>query len=372
MRVLLVTPWPLATSGGGQRLAREIASALAAHHAVEVVVAAGSGLVKDPPPPMASALWREYRVLLDRDRLDGLDDLADAARPEAILFTSHYSGCARQAGALAARLKIPFLLWPSIHLDVRAHTSRDAQRFYRSASMVLCLSDLERFWLVRSGVAPDRAITAGYGWSGAPVPRPKPRRFPGSSSVRLLTVGAYVPHKQLDHQLEALAWLRHAHHVNAHLTLAGVVSNPSVFNGLARDLLRLGLSDCVERRTNCSDAEIADLHAGSDCFLFTSRSESFGVALIEAIGCGTVPVVYPHAVYRQPIDATGFGVVAARANPRALARAIAKALTGDAVDTSDRRRHWLAERSWDRVVAPIAETLRRPRLVRGACIYDFR
>jgi glycosyltransferase involved in cell wall biosynthesis len=361
----MITPWPLATVGGGQRLSRQVATALADHHAIEVVVAAGSGLAHGPTSPMSTPQWRERRLPLDRDRLVGLEAVAEETQPDAVLFTSHHSGCAWQAGALATGLDIPFLLWPSIHLDVRTHVSRTAQRLYRSASMVLCLSDLERQWLLSAGVPADRAVVVGYGWSASEVATTR-CRFPSEpGEVRLLTVGACVPHKQLDHQLLALACLRRKHGVNARLTIAGPASDTGMFTELVRQVDRLGLGGSVDLKTDCTDEEIAALHASADCFLFTSRSESFGIALFEAIGWGTLPCVYPHPVYRQHVEACGYGFVAPRADPTALADTIVQALRRRETVSDDVRSARLATRSWDRVVAPIAELLSRPREARG-------
>ena len=134
--------------------------------------------------------------------------------------------------------------------------------------------------------------------------------------VRLLTVGAFTRHKQLDHQLDALALLRGALHVDARLTIAGALREPSVLERLLTLTRRRELEASVDFVTDCTDATIAELHAAADVFLFTSASESFGVALLEAIGLGTFPIAYPHPVYRGLIESSGFGALAERSTPK--------------------------------------------------------
>lgn len=366
MKLLVVTPWPLAMPGGGQRLARDLARSLAVDHRVEVIVAAGSGLTSHAMPPVTDLPIHEVRVplvcapLADPHRaayLAGLDVLADDIRPDAILYTPHYSSCAVQAEALAVRRRIPFMIVPAVHLDHPAHTSRAARWFYRSADANFCLSDIEREWLVRAGVSPERAVTIGFGATAASA-RPARDGLVGRP-LRLLTVGAYVPHKQLDHQVDALSRLRNAFQIDARLTVAGPLTDVSVLDRLRRLVGRRSVENSVEFLTDCSEDDLVRLHHESDYFLFTSRSESFGAALFEAIGFGTQPIVYPHPVYRGLVESSGFGVIARRASPRALAAAVLGARSGAGARQDDERLRWMRERSWNRATAPIAEALRR-------------
>jgi len=375
VRLLIVTPWPLSTPGGGQRLAREIAGSLAADYGLDVLVAAGSGVTATPVVATDSAPFREVRLPLicrpGRDGiserglfatacLQGLETLAAATRPDAILYGSHFSSCAVQAAALAQRLGIPVVLLPAIHQDHPLHTSRAARRFYRSADLVLCLSEIERAWLERrAGVTAGRLLTLGCGWHGSPAGR-RPQRTT-AERIQLLTVGGYARHKQLDHQVHAVDFLRHVYRVDARLTIAGALREPRVLESLRCLVRRRHLVDSVEFLTDCPDSAIAALYAESDYFVFTSRSESFGMAVLDAIGFATLPVVYPHPIYRVPVESSGFGSVARAASPKALAEAILRARDATRVDRDEPRLHWLGERSWRRVAAPLAEALERIR-----------
>ena len=100
--LLITTPWPLLSPGGGQRLAHGIAGAIAAQ-GIDVVVAAGSGLTDRPYDVVCGSRFREVRLRLAgsaatrglRRRsttdlyLDELQSLAAQIQPHALLFTPH-------------------------------------------------------------------------------------------------------------------------------------------------------------------------------------------------------------------------------------------------------------------------------------------
>ncbi len=358
MRLLLVVPWPLTSHGGGQRLARELAVALRTHHQIDVHVAAGSGLPGGPVCAVMEAPAREHRLPLVPARrgwqLEGLVPLAERLRPDVLAFTSHASPCAEQAADAARRLAVPFVLLPAIHLDCRGHVDRKARRLYRAADLVLSQSPVEQRWLAETaGVKPDRLLQLDVGWSGPIVSRP-PR--PAADPCRILTVSSFAAHKQIDHQLAALARLR-GQGMAARLSVVGSCREPAVFDALIRQARRLGLDGSVAWYPDCADTHLAALHADADLFLFTSRSESFGLAVLDAIGYGVTPVVYPHPVYSPLVAAAGFGAVAARASVSRLSAAIATALQTPPGHDDQQRQTWLRQRDWSHVSAPLARAL---------------
>jgi glycosyltransferase involved in cell wall biosynthesis len=290
--------------------------------------------------------------------LVGLEALARQVKPDAVLYAPHVGSCARQAADAALQLGVPFLLIPAIHIDRADHTNRAARRFYRSATLVAALSDIERSWLLDcAGVDDARIVSLGCGcrtWSDRP-----PRQFSRHQRVRLLTVGAFVPHKQLSHQIEALARLRQLYGVDARLTIAGTLGDRHLVDRLRGTAESKRVGSHVEIAINGSDEQIARFYAESDYFLFTSRSESFGIALLEAIACGTFPVAYPHPVYRALIESAGFGVLAERQTADALAAALNDALLSPPIRDEERRLRWLLDRSWPNVVRPLANALER-------------
>lgn len=376
MTLLIVVSWPLASHGGGQRLAREVGIALATHHGWNVHVAAGSGPPGTPPVPVEhSAPIREVRLPLARSansswwravcrandvawntHLHELDALADDVRPDVVMCVTHYSSAAEQTAAVAARLRVPFVFLPAIHLDHRRHVDMRARRFYQSADLVVCLSGAERWWLRRRAQLPvDRALWLRCGWDGSAVSR----MDASHTTLRLLTVGAFAGHKQVDHQLRAVAHARDTLGLRTRLIVAGALGDPATLERSRQLARRLGVEDDVDFRPDCPDAELRRLYRDSDCFLFTSRSESFGLVVLDAIGFGLLPVVYPHPTYGRLVKSSGFGVVAQRATPAALADAVALAARGLVPSREGVRLNWLRRRSWSRVSAPLHDALRR-------------
>lgn len=367
MTVLITTPWPLRSPGGGQRLAHGIADALAGP-GFDVVVAAGSGLTDRAYAVVCDGRFREVRLRLAGTvarwglrrqpapgfSLEGLDSFAEGIRPQALLFTPHFSSCGLQARAVAETLGIPFLLCPAIHLEHTDHTNPEAKRFYRSADRVLCLSAIERNWLLEEvGIPSERLLMTGYPWHG-PIRAPSQPIAQGSA-LRLLSVGAFVRHKRFEDQIDTLEILRREYQIDARLTLAGAGHEPSVILELERQARRRGCESHVRILTDVADDDLGCLYQDADAFLFTSRSESFAVAVLEAIARATPPLVYPHPVYRGHVEASGFGRVAAASTPQALAEAVVAAVDAPAFDPE--RITWLATHSPARVGAALAVML---------------
>lgn len=53
-----------------------------------------------------------------------------------------------------------------------------------------------------------------------------------------------------------------------------------------------------------SQAELAKVYAAADVFVFPSRTDTFGLVLLEALACGTPVAAYP---VTGPIDVLGEG-----------------------------------------------------------------
>lgn len=378
MTVLIVVPWPLRSIGGHQRLTRELGRTLATAHGWAVHVAGGTGLpgsravavdasgpireVRLPlAPDMPTSWWRSHTTSARHLRLHGLDEVADRVRPDVVMYAAHYSAAAEQAAQVAARLRVPFVALPAIHLDQRGHVNRLARRFYRSADLVVCLSGAERWWLRRrAGLSGNRALWLRCGWDASPVHR----RKACDPVLRLLTVGTFAGHKQVDHQLRAIAHLRHTRGRRARLVVAGTLGDRGTLEHLRQMTSRLNIEHDVEFLPDCPADRLRDLYRDADCLLFTSRSESLGLAVLDAIGFGVMPVVYPHPAYGRLVRSSAAGVVATKAAPEALADAVELASRGLAPARDAIRQGWLQRRSWPRASAPLADALQQ--LVSGA------
>lgn len=118
------------------------------------------------------------------------------------------------------------------------------------------------------------------------------RRFglPGNRAV-VLHVGRLVPQKNQDVLIRAVANLP-----DAHLALAGAGPDDERYEALAYEL---GVADRVHFLGAHAPAEIADLYAAADLFVFPSVWETFGLAAVEAAIAGLPVVAADLAVLRE-------------------------------------------------------------------------
>lgn len=373
-RLLVVTASSPDTRGGTQTLVRQVADALARVAGLDVQVATGGGTA----PGLAAArgrgpAWIALPLrstprppwlppddeLVGRAHLAGLDEITQASRPDWILCVAHHSAEAHQAATIAARERIPLVLWPLIHLEHPRHVNTRAIALYRQAALVVSSSEVEARWLRdHAGLPPERLLRlSGGSWAAArPVPEPRPARRGGR--IQLLSVGAFIPPKRFGDQVAALARLRAAGQ-SAHLTLAGSAPGPEEIAALRTLVTRHGLDRQVTLAPNVADAVLHALYDAADYFLFTSASESFGLVVLDAICAGAFPVVYPNPAYEDLIRASGYGRIAAATTPDALAAALGKAIeAGEPVAPPDPV--WRAAHTWDRVAAALAARLGAP------------
>jgi glycosyltransferase involved in cell wall biosynthesis len=110
--------------------------------------------------------------------------------------------------------------------------------------------------------------------------------------------------------------------IEAFLACKGVGSKVVVGDGPALRTLRARFPQ-VHFLGSKSGAELAGCYAGADVFVFPSRTDTFGLVVIEALACGTPVAAFPVA---GPIDVLTPGC---GAMDRRLESAIARALSCD-------------------------------------------
>lgn len=372
MRLLVVTAWPLDTPGGTQTLVRSLAATLARTGGVAVEVVTGA-MPQAPTVELASAAhsWRPLPLTAssrpawmppDRETvghawLQGLEEAAGSFRPDLLLCVSHHSAEAHQALAVARGLRVPLVLWPLIHADDPRHVNGTAARLYRAADLVVASSPTERGWLTgRAGVSPACTLLLECGSWAAEQPMLDGRPPSSDAPVELLSVGTFAPHKRLEHQVGAVARLR-AEGVPARLTLAGATQGRRAVGRLVECVRRHELDGEVTVRYHVSEGALSRLYASAHYFLFTSASESFGLALLDAICAGLYPVVYPHPTYAGLVTASNFGRLAVRSTPEALAAAVKRAIA-EGQPRGGPAPEWRAAHAWPRVVDSLLARLR--------------
>jgi glycosyltransferase involved in cell wall biosynthesis len=110
---------------------------------------------------------------------------------------------------------------------------------------------------------------------------------PAADLRRWLSVGAFNERKRIDYLLEAFARCR-ARFPELTLTLAGDGKLRANLEALAADL---GVADAVDFLGSVDPDDVHGLMAGHDLFVHTSRHETFGVVVVEALAAGTPVLV---------------------------------------------------------------------------------
>ncbi|KMO17297.1 glycosyltransferase family 4 protein [Methylobacterium platani] len=117
---------------------------------------------------------------------------------------------------------------------------------------------------------------------------PEPRRA-------LLTIGRFAHNKRLDRLLATMRALN-ADGPAWRLRIVGVPSDVTA-EALAAEIDRMGLSGAVTLHTGLDAPAVRALIGESSLFVSASQYEGFGIALIEALSAGLVPVAHPNDAF---------------------------------------------------------------------------
>jgi glycosyltransferase involved in cell wall biosynthesis len=136
------------------------------------------------------------------------------------------------------------------------------------------------------GAHPDRVTVVELGCDHVARDLP-PEGYPRPREPYILTVTRVDPRKNHLRMLEAFELL-----VKEGLPHRWLIAGEAGWGSepFERALADSPARDRVEWRREVSDAELPELYARADCFLFASLSEGFGLPPLEAMACGT-PVV---------------------------------------------------------------------------------
>jgi glycosyltransferase involved in cell wall biosynthesis len=285
--------------------------------------------------PFAWDMWRDAGRLQER-----FDVVHATAFPYAFPIL-----CARR---LARRLGVPFFLTPFLHLgdplnprdsSRRAYTSPAMMSLAKSADVVFAQTPSERAALIQCGVPAQRVIPQGLGVDIAECTggdRPRARRAWATSGEEIL-VGHLANNSEEKGTVDllkaaALLW-RQGHQFR--LVLAGP-QMPS-FQRFWQCYRHAEHVRCLGRLT---DSQKRDFFAGIDLFALPSRSDSFGLVLLEAWANGLPNVAYRAGGVADVVRDEEDGLLAPCGDVNTLAVALQRLVT----DADTRRRFGTAGR----------------------------
>lgn len=314
--------------GGQSRMVASVARALAARgHALEVfafgATAAGDGFSTQRVSRRDLLSGRFFRRLRD-GRFDVLHAHGYSSLAPAKALPAELAG--RSARVLTPHFHetggYPLAVRRAYDMSLGAAVCRAAQQiqvdteFERDALARLQAIPMERFEVIPPSLAETFAGST-----------PRARRRHPEAGFRVLFVGRLEPYKGLDHLIAALGLLKKRTGGALALTVVGDGTEKAV-DGFRELAMSSGLGP-VEFCRRVTDEELRSLYDSSGALALPSRSEAFGIVLLEAMSRG-LPVIAARAGGMPALVKDGQnGLLVPYGDPDALAGAIAR-LVADA------------------------------------------
>jgi len=164
---------------------------------------------------------------------------------------------------------------------------------------------------------------------------------PGRAPVVLSTRSLDTPLYNIDVVLRAMARVR-ARVPNARLVVAGDGRLRPLCESLAQ---QLGLGETVRFAGSLSQAELRDAMLDAEAFVSVPSSDATSVALLQAMACGSFPIVSDLPTQEELVEHGTQGLRVAVRDDVALAEAIVRALEDVALrrDAVERNRTFVEE-----------------------------
>lgn len=225
---------------------------------------------------------REVRMVPIADPGQGPTGRALARLPEGALVLVDGLLASREPRALiahGARLRVVVL----VHM-VDGALSDDQAAALRAARRIVATSSWTRCELLEQDIADARRIVVAR-----PGVDPAPATRTSARGGRLLSVAAVAPHKGHDLLVHALTGFSDRDDWTC--TFVGSLEvDPGFVQALREQLDSVGLGDRVRFAGVLSGRELAAAYAAADLMVLPSRTESYGMAVAEALAHG-VPVL---------------------------------------------------------------------------------
>ncbi|MCL4459368.1 MAG: glycosyltransferase family 4 protein [Chloroflexi bacterium] len=214
----------------------------------------------------------------------------------------------------------------------------------KAADKVIC--DSEEDLRLFAQIAPQKVQLIEDGvdfWNFAQV---KKKIEPGL----LVYVGRTDWNKRLDRLIEAIAWVK-PKYSQVRLVIVGP-DWLGIRPQLESLVHRLRLGDNVIFAGYCPEEELKEYLSKSHLFVSASEYEGFGIAVVEAMSTGTVPLLHNSERFRSLLEGGNLGFLADFSQPGEAAEVILEALARDEnelVRLGQRAKEKAATYSWEAV-----------------------
>jgi glycosyltransferase involved in cell wall biosynthesis len=240
----------------------------------------------------------------------------------------------------------------------RRYLEKNDSRLLDRADLIFCGSRVTRERLTQG--QQDRSVVIPY----AAVDHHRfvpPKERQRDKTLRLLFAGRLVPYKGLDLLLRAVAVLKKRLAVKLFVVGSSNPRTEGFFVQIASDL---GLANEVEFVGKVTRDRLIDFYQSCDLFCMPSI-ETYGLAILEAMSCGCVPVVADFNGPGEIVD-SDFGVKVPLTDPESFVAGYADEVASLAQDSdrmnllSLRCREVAIERhDWNAVLKPICDAYER-------------
>ena len=258
-------------------------------------------------------------------------------------------------------------LWPGTSFTRRYHWALERLRTY---DLLLAISEATRGDVIRVlNAPPEKVVTIGAAGDdqGAAFDPGSDSDLADLDALRALAVtGPFVfsvapsdPRKNLAGLVDAFALLPESLR-STHGLVVAVGADGEEVAAVRRRAEALGVLGAVHLLTRpVDDLTLRALYRRCAAFAFPSLYEGFGLPILEALRCGAAVVAGDNS--SQPEVAGDAAVLVNTADPAALAAALARVLTDEALARSLREKGPERARrfSWDDVAGRTLESLRR-------------
>jgi len=258
------------------------------------------------------------------------------------LIHSHFYPTAAPIPIVSERTGIPF-----VHTEHSSHLAapdplrlvspagrKIARSVFASARAVMLVGEDQLLGMGRLGLEGQVSVV------GNPVPSTLfwPARAQAQTGTRLISTGDLIPRKRQALAIAALAQIRQRTAAELHLIGAG--PEEEKLRAIAKEL---GLESAVVFWGRLPREGVADLLRRSDLYLHVAETESFGVAIVEALLSG-LPVVTTRCGGVTSELTAEVGSVVEEDDPDAIAQAVVDVLESDAYSDRTSIAAWANER----------------------------
>lgn len=273
--------------------------------------------------------------------------LRDQNKKIDIIHAHFTDDCGIIAYLVAKELRIPFVVTEHSSSFVESWQKSAPNSLFRcaldGASLIIGVSNFQSNTLKEHGL---KQVLTLHNFIDSPKPYHLTKN---KKTYEIVSIGNLVEIKGFSQLIQAVGKLVNFNHADIQLKIFG--SGP-LESFLKDEIKRLSLSHCIKLGGFRSGEEIKKIIAKSDLLVLSSRKETFGIVLIEALSLG-VPVIATRCGGPSDIIQTDkVGILVDSQEPECIAEGMMRAYRNKAFYKPLEIRQYFEERFSDKAIVP--------------------